>query len=218
MNDLNIQRLQYIRKLSIQDTLSLLEEIDYITFKEIVELINVDDFYHKLKANVDFKKITSKKFPKLRNINIILKLVPEQLLLKLRCQYDIEFFAENFFYIVHSDYGLIKIPLRNGQKLALQLFAGEDVTYDLPYYDPDDIENEERELIKVNFKDNRFSLIKTNRQYGKCVSLNSYITIKKNNSNYINNITIGHFYIKCLIKEIIYNLKRKIKNVTMRIM
>ena len=84
-----------------------------------------------------------------------------------RCMKDPIYFAEHYIKIVHVDKGLIPIKLYDYQKRILQ-----------------------------ELKDNRFNIILSCRQSGKCCCINTIVTLR--HPNYKNGepfkITIGDFY------------------------
>lgn len=84
-----------------------------------------------------------------------------------KCMKDPIYFAENYIKIVHVDKGLIPIKLYDYQKRILN-----------------------------ELKNNRFNIILSCRQSGKCVCINTIVTLK--HPDYNNGIpfkiTIGNFY------------------------
>lgn len=94
-----------------------------------------------------------------------------------KCKEDPIYFAENYIKIVNVDKGLIPIELYPYQRKLLQ-----------------------------GLKDNRYSIILSCRQSGKCVCYDTIITVK--NKNYNNGepfkISIGKFYDWILFNKI-YN-------------
>jgi len=87
----------------------------------------------------------------------------EHILEIIKCKNDIFYFAENYYKIIHPDLGTININLRDYQKVMLQTYV-----------------------------DNRYSILRTSRQIGKCFYTNSYIKYKKDNIEY--ETTVGDFY------------------------
>jgi len=83
----------------------------------------------------------------------------------IRCKEDIIYFANNFFYIVNQDKGLIKIPLREYQKQVLKC-----------YVDP------------PNGK--RHVLLQQPRQSGKCFLSSSIINIRDKSTGEIIETTV----------------------------
>lgn len=105
----------------------------------------------------------------LRDHNEVIQVTPEQIEEIIKCSQDIFYFAEQYFYITHIDYGNIKIPLREYQKRMLQSFV-----------------ESEYELQK-----NRVVL--SARQIGKCVHEDTVIKVAskiefENQNKYIRKI------------------------------
>ena len=83
----------------------------------------------------------------------------------LKCRDDILYFAENYCYITHIDYGTIKVQLRDYQKDMLKLMH-----------------------------ENRLQINNLSRQLGKCSQKNTYINIRNKTTGQIQKITIGEFH------------------------
>jgi hypothetical protein len=84
-----------------------------------------------------------------------------------RCTKNILHFSENYFFINTIDDGKKKIELYKYQKKLLRAF-----------------------------RDNRFNIILSSRQSGKCLASNTLIKTKNKITGEIEEITIGEFYNK----------------------
>jgi hypothetical protein len=87
------------------------------------------------------------------------------------CNKSILHFAEQYFYITTLDEGKKKIELYKYQKRLLKAFKNE-----------------------------RFNIVLSSRQSGKCLTFNTLIKIKNKKTGEIEEITIGEFYNKFNIK------------------
>ena len=83
----------------------------------------------------------------------------------VRCRDDILYFAENYCSIIHIDWGIIKIQLRDYQ----------------------------RDMLKIMFE-NRMSMHNLSRQLGKCVSSDTRINIRNKQTGEIMNLTVKEFH------------------------
>lgn len=83
----------------------------------------------------------------------------------IKCRDDIVYFAENYCSIVHIDWGVIKVQLRDYQKEMLQIMADE-----------------------------RMSIHNLPRQLGKCVEQNTTINIRNKLTGEVKSVTIGQFH------------------------
>jgi len=84
-----------------------------------------------------------------------------------KCKNDVKYFAEKYMKIVSLDEGLVTINLYDYQKNFLDML-----------------------------NTNRFVAAVQCRQSGKCVSLNTFITVRNKRTGEINKIKIGEFYDK----------------------
>lgn len=82
----------------------------------------------------------------LKSINQPLAYTAEQISEIIKCKNDINYFAENYYYILSLDEGMVKIGLRDYQK----------------------------DLIK-NFNDHRFNIVLASRQIGKSTSFEIFV-------------------------------------------
>lgn len=96
--------------------------------------------------------------------NAQIKWTPEMMEQLKLCNKSILHFAENYFYIVTED-GKEKIKLYKYQK----------------------------NLLKA-FKNNRFNVVLSSRQSGKCLQFNTLCKIKNKTTGLIEEISIGEFY------------------------
>ena len=99
--------------------------------------------------------------PKLKTVQQEIPFTQEQIFEMAKCKKDIVYFAKNYCKIVHIDHGLI-----NFEPYPYQ----EDMLYHMQH--------------------NRFSILKTGRQMGKCVSKFSYIKIRRKNLSFFKNLLV----------------------------
>lgn len=90
----------------------------------------------------------------------------------LKCRKDIVYFAETYCKIMNVDKGLVNFE---------------------PY-------DYQKKLLK-HMQTNRFSIIKTGRQMGKCVSINTSVTIRKKPTSWFKRFLI--FILRGSINEIV---------------
>ena len=114
-----LKKLKVILKMNIEqfrkDVLPNLTSTDIV---ELTDLINVDALENP-EVDANGKKTTYTKYPTIREPNLDLDRTPIEELLWLRCNDDIVFYAENYFWIITHE-GDEKIKLRNFQKKALK--------------------------------------------------------------------------------------------------
>lgn len=105
--------------------------------------------------------------PLLKRAGEVVELTAEHVKEYKKCINDPIYFAERYIKIVHVDKGLISIKLYDYQKRILK-----------------------------ELKEHRFNIILSCRQSGKCVCINTIVTLKHPNFNDGKpfNITIGDFY------------------------
>lgn len=121
------------------------------------------DFRHfKDKFN---KKSRYLGLPHLKRANVQIQWTQEMLEEWTRCRDDIIYFAENYCSIVHIDYGIIKVQLRDYQK----------------------------DMLKIMF-DSRMSQHNLSRQLGKCVKHTTLINIRNKKTGKVETISIGEFH------------------------
>lgn len=84
-----------------------------------------------------------------------------------KCKNSITYFAQNYFYIIEPDLGKMLIPL-------------------LPY---------QLRLLKA-FEENRFNIVLSSRQSGKCFSKNTYIKVKTKQTGEIEDVNALDFYLR----------------------
>ena len=202
------KQLDYLCSCKISEIYTIVrDKLTWDEFVKITDLIDVDaipndqfDIYGDLVYRKDNKKLRKKE----------IELEPNNIkeLVKIRCQYDIKYYAKNFYVIVHQDLGLIKIPLRDIQNTALEMISGEDITKELKFLDPNDTEGWDYTTYKVNFKGNKHSLFKWGRQSGKCLCQTGTVTLKNINNNRQETITIGEFFVRLLFNKIVSKIKR----------
>jgi hypothetical protein len=133
------------------------------------------------KLEIDFSKIDEKDIvvdasyykgnENLLKNDAQIKWTPELIEEFERCAKNILHFSENYFFINTIDDGKKKIELYKYQKKLLRAF-----------------------------RDNRFNIILSSRQSGKCLTFNTLIKIKNKITGEIEEITIGEFYNKFNIK------------------
>jgi hypothetical protein len=117
---------------------------------------------------IDYRKYTGfMGNPRLRRPNTEIPLTQENEDEMLKCMKDPIYFATNYIKIVHVDKGLMNFEMWDFQK-------------DL--------------LNKLN--KNRFVIVRTGRQIGKCVSINTPIKLRNKKTGEIIQMTIGEFYEK----------------------
>jgi len=83
----------------------------------------------------------------------------------IKCALDPIYFAEKYIYIVHVDRGLIPIDLYDYQKEIIQKITNS-----------------------------RRVCVCTARQSGKCVDINTEITVRNKKTGQIKTLSIGEFY------------------------
>ena len=103
--------------------------------------------------------------PNLPTANATFEYTPEMVAEIQRCKDDILYFAENYFYIIEPDLGKIKIPI-------------------LPY---------QKRLLN-SFRDNRFNIVNSSRQSGKCFSENTLIKVRNKKTGEIEEVDALSFY------------------------
>jgi superfamily II DNA or RNA helicase len=101
----------------------------------------------------------------LKGANVTIDWTPEMVKEWVKCKNDPMYFARNYIKIVHVDNGLVTIE---------------------PY--------EYQEEIVRKFENTRRLIIVASRQCGKCVSINTLITLRNKNTGEIVSMTIGEFY------------------------
>lgn len=87
-----------------------------------------------------------------------------------KCKEDIFYFAENYYYILDLDKGMIKIQLRDYQK----------------------------DMIK-SFVENRNTIVLASRQVGKCVSPSTHITIRGKESGRVVKLSMEELHQACRV-------------------
>lgn len=101
----------------------------------------------------------------LKGANVPIDWSPEMISEWIKCKNDPIYFAQNYIKIVHVDRGLITIDLYDYQQEIIEKF------------------NSGRRLTVV-----------TSRQAGKCVCINTPITLKNKKTGKIITMSIGEFY------------------------
>jgi len=89
----------------------------------------------------------------------------EQLEEIIKCSQDVEYFIRNYMYIVHVDKGKVKFGLYDCQANLIN-----------------------------HINDNRFTVLLSGRQQGKCLNFSTYINIRNTKTGESKKITIGEFY------------------------
>ena len=102
--------------------------------------------------------------PDLPSVDATFTYTAEQSLEIETCMLDMLYFAENYFYII-----------ADGEKEVIPLF---------PY---------QKRLIQA-FKDNRFNIVLSSRQSGKCFSENTKLKIRNKKTNEIKEVSALEFY------------------------
>ena len=97
----------------------------------------------------------------------------EMVLEVIKCSQDPVYFTEKYMKIINIDKGLINFTLYEYQKEMIRSFA-----------------------------DNRFNIITTARQAGKCQNMNTPIRLKNKKTGAIIETTIGEFYELCKKKQL----------------
>lgn len=112
--------------------------------------------------------------PKLKRAGEKIRITAEQIEEYKRCMKDPVYFVSNYVKIIHVDKGLVPIELYDYQKKVLK-----------------------------EFDENRFSVLLSCRQSGKCISENTYIKLKnpKFNNGKEFMMKIGDFYNWCQFNE-----------------
>ena len=111
------------------------------------------------------KKDTYMGNPSLPTASATFEYTPEMVAEIAKCRDDILYFAENYFYIIEPDLGKIKIPL-------------------LPY---------QKRLLNA-FRDNRFNIVNSSRQSGKCFVGDTKIKIRNKKTGEIEEVEAEKFY------------------------
>lgn len=103
--------------------------------------------------------------PNLRRANIPTKWTQEMIDEWKRCRDDIVYFAENYCSIVHVDWGVIKVQLRDYQREMLEIMANK-----------------------------RTSIHNLSRQLGKCVKGDTRINIRNKKTGEMRSVTAEEFH------------------------
>ena len=82
-----------------------------------------------------------------------------------RCMLDIEHFCENYIKVIQLGKGIVPFKLRDYQ----------------------------RRMIKESHE-NRFSIVLSGRQSGKCPAFDTYITVRNKSTGFVEKIQIGKLY------------------------
>ena len=115
--------------------------------------------------------------PNLRRANIPTKWTQEMIDEWKRCRDDIIYFAENYCSIIHVDWGVIKVQLRDYQREMLEIMANKRTS----------IHNLSRQLGKCHRKNTRINI--RNKQTGEirsCTAEEFHDMIKLNTDNGVN--------------------------------
>lgn len=103
--------------------------------------------------------------PNLPTADATFEYTPEMATAIEKCKKDILHFAENYFYIVDPDEGKVLIPLFKYQKKLLK-----------------------------SFRKNRYNIVLSSRQSGKCFTGNTKIKIRNKTTGEIEEIEAEKFY------------------------
>lgn len=148
-----------------------------IIYKEIEDAPKLED----IEVDLDGESIDHIKNSKLKRKNAKIGYTEDHIKEIIKCKNDINYFANNYFYIRSLDHGMIKMKLR-------------------PY---------QKQLVK-NLVSERFNIVNASRQSGKCC-YNCKITIKDEVKNEVYDIKIDDFYRKLKgqnkLQSFIFDLK-----------
>lgn len=100
----------------------------------------------------------------------------------IKCKTDLHYFAENYCWVKGEKGEPVKIKLRDYQ-----------------------------EEILDNFFKNRFNILMSSRQSGKCLYFNTIIYIENNNQRYFTRIGSLYYYILSKSRQLTFLEKMKIK-------
>ena len=175
------EMLDYLLKLPLQATKtqeSLFDFTDKITWSDFVKTTDVIDFSRvkDVEKDVFGKPFAFKGNNAIIRPDAILPYTNIHYLINHRNKHDIFYFSRQF-KIVTLDYGVINMILRPYQELSL-----------------------------LNFKKYSRNIMNSCRQSGKCFFFNGSINIRNKASGKIENISIGKFYIRIFV----FNLIKKV--------
>jgi len=103
--------------------------------------------------------------PNLPVANAVFEYTPEMVDHIAKCENSLLYFAENFFYIIDPDEGKTIIPLFDYQTRLLE-----------------------------SFEKNRFNIVLSSRQSGKCFSENTSIKVRNKKTGEIEDVNAVEFY------------------------
>jgi hypothetical protein len=112
-----------------------------------------------------YAKLQFKNNPNLRPCNVSIPYSLDQAEEIQKCIDDPVYFICNYVKVVHPDRGVVLMELYDYQK----------------------------EMIN-NYHLNRYNIVKTSRQMGKCLGKNTNIRVRKKSTGETMNMTIGEFY------------------------
>jgi hypothetical protein len=116
----------------------------------------------------------------IRRNGLVFKMTPDEQQEYIKCALDVQYFAEKYCKVKTEDGSINNIKLREYQRDMLDLFAN-----------------------------NRNSILMASRQVGKCVSFNTIVRIKRDDTEF--DIRIGELYYMCLSKVRKLTLLERIK-------
>jgi hypothetical protein len=123
--------------------------------------------------------------PNLRPVGTSIAYTAEMVDEYIKCSQDPAYFISKYVKVIHPDRGLVTMEL-----------------YD---YQIDMVNN---------YHKNRFTIVRTARQQGKCCSINTNVKLKKKSTGEIVEVTLGEFYVWQRFKEYIQeNLQEMLQRV-----
>jgi hypothetical protein len=143
----------------------------------------VDDITQQINDGVSVKRYQNPWFKNeigIRRTGVTFKMTPQEQAEYIKCALDIQYFTEKYCMVKTEDGSIDNIKLRDYQKEILDLFTN-----------------------------NRFSILMASRQVGKCVSFNTIIRIKRDDTEF--DVRIGELYYLCLSKVRKLTLLERIK-------
>ena len=120
-----------------------------------------------------YEELSFKNNPNLRPCGAKIEYTMEQMIEIQKCMKDPIYFICNYVRVVHPDRGVVLLDLYDFQK----------------------------DMIR-NYHQNRYNIVKTSRQCGKCLTLNTKVSLKNKTNGIIYQLTLGEFYEWQVFKEL----------------
>lgn len=120
-----------------------------------------------------YEELSFKNNPNLRPCGAKIEYTMEQMIEIQKCMKDPIYFIENYFKVTHPDKGAVLMKLYDYQKKMI-----------------------------TAYHTNRKVVAMCSRQMGKCVSLNTKVSLKNKKTGIIYQLTLGEFYEWQVFKEL----------------